>query len=583
MSSSRVIPTQDDTDLSTFRILLDGEDVGSRYNVTSILVQKRVNKIPIARLTLSDGDPALQDFEKSSSGKLNPGKEIEIKLGYHSKEDTVFKGIIVKHGIKAGGKKSSMLTLELKDVSVAMTIDRKNAYYADSSDSDVIEQIIGNYSDLSKEVTSTSLKHPEMIQYYSTDWDFIVSRAEVNGMLVYADDGKIIVAKPTVKSDPLITLAYGTNVYEFEAEIDARDQYKSVSSSAWDFSSQEIVTEDGSATVTDAGDISSEDLAGVLAADYKMQHPGKLSNDELRQWASAKVLRSKLAKIQGRVKITGFSDIKPGDTIAFEEFGDNFNGNVFVSAVSHQFSADSSWYTDIQFGLSQEWFSCKYNDIVDRPAAGLLPGINGLHVAVVTQIEDDPDSEFRVKVRIPVISADDEGSWARIATLDAGNNRGSFFRPEVDDEVVVGFLNDDPRSPIILGMLHSSALPAPLTPDADNNEKGFFTRSEMKIVFNDEEKSITITTPEKNAIILSEDKKSVTITDQNDNKVELSKDGIVMESAKDISIKATGDVKIEGVNITLSADSQFKAEGSAGAELSTSANAVLKGSIVQIN
>lgn len=582
MSVSRDIPTQDTTDLSTFRILLDGEEIRGKYGVASIVVQKHVNKIPTAKLMLLDGEVSKQDFKASSSGDFNPGKEVEIKLGYHEKEDTVFKGVIIRHGIRASANRPSMLTIELKDVAVKMTIARKNAYFEESTDSDIIEKILDSYS-LDKEVTATKLKHKEMVQFYSTDWDFIMSRADVNGMLVFVDDGKVTVAKPTVKSSPLISLAFGSNVYEYEAEFDARHQFNSVKTFAWDSSSQEMITEDGSATLKDAGDMSTEDLAAVLGADVIMQHSGKLSQDEIREWANAKVLRSKLAKIQGRVKITGFSDIKPGDTIRIEEFSDNFNGNVFVSAVSHQFSADSAWYTDIQFGLSPEWFATKFNDIVDRPASGLLPGINGLHIAVVTQIEDDPDSEFRVKICMPEVDPAAEGTWARIATLDAGNKRGSFFRPEVGDEVVVGFLNDDPRSPIILGMLHSSALPSPLSPTADNDEKGYFSRSEMKLVFNDKEKSITISTPEKNSITLSEDKKSVLITDQNDNKFEMSKDGIKMESAKDISIKATGDVKIEGVNITLSADGQFKAEGSSGAELSTSASAVVKGSIVQIN
>ena len=56
-----------------------------------------------------------------------------------------------------------------------------------------------------------------------------------------------------------------------------------------------------------------------------------------------------------------------------------------------------------------------------------------------------------------------------------------------------------------------------------------------------------------------------------------------MESGKDIILKATGDVKIEGVNVSLKASAQFKGEGSAGAEISTSAVAILKGSMVQIN
>jgi Rhs element Vgr protein len=581
MSASRDIPTQSSTDLSTARILLEGEDIGSRFSVVSIAVVKQVNKIPTAKLILLDGNVAQQDFATSSSGNFNPGKKLTIKLGYHEKEDAVFEGIIMRHGIKLSQKGPSLLSVELKDMAVKMTTKRKNAYFAETKDSDLMEDLISAYG-LEKDVTATSLEHKQMTQYFVTDWDFLVQRAEVNGMLVYVDDGKVSVKKPLIET-PIVTLAYGSNVYEYEAEMDARDQYSSISTTSWDSAQQAVVTEEGDANFEEAGDFTVSDLADILGTEYIMQHSGNLVSGELRQWADAKVMRSKLAKLQGRVKITGFSDIKPGDTIRIEEFGDNFNGDVFVSAVSHQFSADSSWYTDIQFGLSQEWFACKYHDIIDRPASGLVPGIHGLHTGVVTQIEEDPDSEFRVKIRIPMISPDDEGSWARIATLDAGNARGSFFRPEVDDEVIVGFINDDPRFPVILGMLHSSALPAPLTPTKENYKKGFISREKLEFTFDDEKKSITIKTPGENSIVIDDDAKSITIKDQNNNTIELSKDGIKMESGKDVSIKATGDVKIEGVNITISADAQFKAEGSGGAELSSSANAVLKGSIVQIN
>ncbi len=582
MTASREIPTQDTTDLSTFRILVEGEELDSKFQVSSIVVHKQVNKIPTAQLTLVDGDASKQDFEASSSDVLVPGKEVTIKLGYHSKEDIVFKGLIIRHGIKTSGAKPSMLTLELKDAAVKMTTARKNKYFSEIKDSDAIEEII-EAAGLESDVTATSTEHAEMIQYYTSDWDFIVSRADVNGLLVFADDGTVTVKAPGI-GEPLVTLAYGDNIYEFEAQIDARDQYTSVKSSAWSYTDQAIVSEDGSATLDEAGELTTNNLAEVLSTNFELQHTAKLSNGELSQWANAKLLRSKLAKIQGRVKIVGFSDIKPGDTIRLEQFGKNFNGDVFVSEVMHQMSPDSAWYTDIQFGLSQESYAHKYPDIVERPAAGLLPGIGGLHIAIVTQIEDDPDSEFRVKIRIPMISAEDEGSWARIATLDAGNARGSFFRPEVNDEVVVGFLNDDPRSPIILGMLHSSALAAPLTPTADNYQKGFFTRENIQLLFDDEKKSVTIKTPGENSIVISDDEKSIVIMDQNNNKFELNKDGINMESGKDITIKAaSGDVTIEALNITLSADSQFKAEGNSGVEMSSSANAVLKGGIVQIN
>ena len=75
-------------------------------------------------------------------------------------------------------------------------------------------------------------------------------------------------------------------------------------------------------------------------------------------------------------------------------------------------------------------------------------------------MEGDPDKEDRVQIQLPTVDAN-EGIWARVSSMDAGKGRGSFFRPEIHDEVVVGFLNGDPRHAIILGMLNSSANPAP--------------------------------------------------------------------------------------------------------------------------
>ena len=157
------------------------------------------------------------------------------------------------------------------------------------------------------------------------------------------------------------------------------------------------------------------------------------------------------------------------------------------------------------------------------------------------------------------------------------------WMPEIDDEVLIGYLNDDPRNPVVLGMLHSSAKPAPLTASDDNHEKGIITRDELKVLFNDDLKSLELSTPKGNKALLSEDEGGISVEDENGNKITLSSDGIVIESVKDLVLKATGDVKIEGVNIEAAAQAEFKAEGSAGAELSTSAIAVLKGSLVQIN
>lgn len=582
MSDERLIPTPQPSDLPTFKILIGGSEISGEYQVVSVDVYKVFNKIATAKILLLDGDPAEQDFKISNSDDFKPGNEIEIKAGYHNNETTIFKGIIIKHGLKSTRNKPSYLSIEAKDKAVKLTVGRKSTLYYEVKDSEVIEDLAGNAS-LQTDIEVTSVTHKEMVRHYATDWDFIISRAEVNGLLVLTDDNKLIAKKPDTSSSPLFILAFGANLFEFEAEMDARNQYSSIKSFTWSYADQDLKESESSApSFTENGNISSGELADVLQIEeINQSHGGSLSDEEIKAWSDSKMLKSKLAKIQGRAKFQGNADVKPGSILTLQGAGDRFNGNIFITGIRHQINADN-WETDVQFGFDERWFY-EDADIISKPAAGLVPAINGLQIGVVVDLESDPDGENRVQVKIPIINKDEKGLWARVATLDAGNERGSFFRPEIDDEVIVGFINDDSRNPVIIGMVNSSAKPAPLTASNDNHEKGFVTRSKMKFIFNDDKKSITLETPAGKKIIVDDDAGSITMQDENNNKIEMSSSGITLESTSDITIKATGDVKIEGTNINNKANAQFKAEGSGGAELSTSAVAVIKGSLVQIN
>lgn len=584
MADSRVIPTQAETDLPTFGILVNGEQISSEIGIESVMVSKGVNRIPTARIVLFDGSISNEDFEISAGDLLIPGNEIEIMAGYHGLEDPIFKGIITKHSIKAKAETSSVLIIEMKDESVKMTIGRKSKYFEEVTDSDIIEDLISEYG-LDSDVEVTDVTHAEMVQHHATDWDFMIVRAEVNGKLIFVDDGLITVKAPDPSVEPILELAYGHNVYEFEAGMDARDQYTAVKTISWDSSTQDILEGEGEDPgIDEQGNLSASDLADVVGLEeYSMRHSGRVADDELKSWADAKFLRSRLAKVRGKVKIQGFSDIKPGDVISLMGFGDRFNGVAFVSSIGHRYASHTNWFTEIEFGLCQDWFIGKYDDLQDKSASGLLPAISGLQIGIVTQIHEDPDGEERIRVRLPIIDKEHDGVWARLATLDAGDSRGSIFTPEVEDEVIVGFLNDDPRDPVVLGMMHSSSKPSPITATEDNNEKGFITRGEIKLLFDDDLGSVTIETPNGNKLIISDDEGSINITDENDNKIELTSDGVTIESAADMNIKASGDINLEGANINVTANSQFKAEGSSGAEVSSSGQTVIKGSLVGIN
>lgn len=582
MSDERIVPTPAPADLPTVTIASDGQPIKSEYNLVSVTVDRALNKVPAARIMLLDGDVAKEDFEISNSEDFVPGKEIEVLAGYHAQESTIFKGIIVQHGLKVRKGKPSYLVLDCRDAAVKMTVGRKNGYYNEMSDAEIIEELIGEYG-LTADVEATDVTHPEMVKFNTTDWDFMLSRAEVNGKLVIVDDGTVSLKAPDTSQEPVLSLIHGSTMMEFEAALDARSQLAAAKAAAWDYASQEIIAEEGGGIdFSEPGNLDAATLSDVLGLEaLSLQHTGQVADAELKSWASGTLLKSRLAKIIGRVKCQGFGDIKPGHMLELKGVGDRFNGNAFVAAVRHQIDS-RNWVTDIQFGYTAEWFAERHQ-LMDRSAAGLLPGVHGLQIGVVTQLESDPDGEDRVLVRMPVIDPEEEGIWARMACPDAGENRGIYFRPEIGDEVVLGFLNGDPRDPVILGMLHSSAKPAPLTAADDNHEKGLVTRSEMKLIFNDDEISVKLETPNGNILTVSDQEGAILLEDENGNKITMNSDGITLESAADVNITASGDVNIDGTSINVSASAQFKAEGSAGAEVSSGATAVLKGSLVQIN
>jgi Rhs element Vgr protein len=583
MPSGNTIPSDRPKTVVTCTILSEAVQVSGTYQILSIVVHKEVNKIPAATIIIADGDPATQTFDISNKTDFEPGKTIEIKLGYESSEETVFKGIVVKHAIKTR-KKNSVLIIDCKDDAAKMTATCKSKYFKDVKDSDIMEELIDAYG-LEKAISTTTVTHQQQIQYNSTDWDFMLCRADVNGLLCIANDGKLTIAPPDFGGAPVLTVAYGATIHELDAEIDARLQYKTVVGSMWNYTNQELVADIAAdePALPAAGNIDGTALAGVLNEDeFVLYHSGKIDTPELQQWVNAKMMKHRLAKIRGNVTVDGTAAVKPGQIITINGIGERFEGNLFVTAVRQQFE-NGNWQTSMQFGISPEWFAATYQ--VQQPLAGaLLPAIEGLQIGVVTKLEEDPDGEDRIMVRIPVIHKDDEGAWCRVSSLDAGNERGMFFRPEINDEVIVGFVQNDPRHGVVLGMLNSSAMPAPITAKDDNHEKGYVSRSKMKMIFNDDKKTILIETPAGHKVSIDEEAKKIDLEDMNGNKITMNEAGITIESVKDIQLKASKDVKVEGgSNCSIKGGMQTKIEGGAGAELSSGGSTAVKGSMVNIN
>jgi uncharacterized protein involved in type VI secretion and phage assembly len=194
----------------------------------------------------------------------------------------------------------------------------------------------------------------------------------------------------------------------------------------------------------------------------------------------------------------------------------------------------------------------------------------GVAVALVTN-NQDPDGLGRVKLRFPWLSDEDESNWARVATPMAGKDRGVFFLPEVDDEVLVAFEHGDVRFPYVVGALWNGKDAPPATnDDGKNNVRLIKSRSGHVIRLNDEEGKETVEIvdkSEKNSIIVDTAKNTITIT-----------------SDKDITLKAAnGTITLDAQKIAVKSSAEAKVEAGAGMDLKASGTMNIKGATVNIN
>jgi len=178
--------------------------------------------------------------------------------------------------------------------------------------------------------------------------------------------------------------------------------------------------------------------------------------------------------------------------------------------------------------------------------------------ALVTDIKD-PDGQGRVKITLPW-APDPSGSryeaWARLATLMGGNNRGSWFIPDTNDEVLVAFEGGDARRPYILGGLWNGSDQAPESMDgAGNNfKKVLRSRNGVKVTLDDQngQEKLILETPGGQKVTLKDGPGAVEIQDSNGNSVKLETSGITVNASAKVTINAS-QVAISAGMVTVDA------------------------------
>ncbi|HEX8114103.1 MAG TPA: phage baseplate assembly protein V [Kofleriaceae bacterium] len=202
--------------------------------------------------------------------------------------------------------------------------------------------------------------------------------------------------------------------------------------------------------------------------------------------------------------------------------------------------------------------------IDERVPAGLGGRWYGVYPALVTEIKGDPDGMGRVKITLPWVADTGDGryeAWARIATLMAGNSRGSWFIPDKDDEVLIAFEGGDPRRPYVLGGLWNGKDKPPETMDGagKNARKVLRSRNGVKVTLDDSDgrETLILETPGGQKVMLQDGPGTIELVDANGNSVKLQASGVTIESAAKVSITAS-QLEMSAGMVTVSAGmSQF--------------------------
>jgi uncharacterized protein involved in type VI secretion and phage assembly len=178
--------------------------------------------------------------------------------------------------------------------------------------------------------------------------------------------------------------------------------------------------------------------------------------------------------------------------------------------------------------------------LFDRPPAWLNAG----YLARVVSL-DDPESLNRVQVRLIAydgVDGQDAPLWARVVAPFAGKDRGAFFMPDVDDEVLVLFTNGDTRFPLVLGGVWNgtSTSPADLGPDG-NRYKRIRSKNGITITLDDQQgqETLKMETPGGQSVTLKDGPGSVTCEDSNGNSIKMEPAGITIQAAAKVKVQAS--------------------------------------------
>ena len=609
MSTSVNRPKDSLNKKASFDIIINGNNLGSSYRICKIVTKKELNKISRAFIEIYGGDSDKNEFKEIEDSLFDAGNEVIINMGYDQSNVKVFEGIIescsvnLHTGFQTNPEKS-ILKIECVDKAIKLSNSFTNEIFEQMTDSQIIKKIVSNVSGLDSKIIDLQQEHDYFSKYNSNDWDFVLERASSNGMVVINSNNSLSLVNPSYEKKSVLTISNSGYTYSFQAKQKSENQIKKLIINSIDsFNNEKVSKEINEPTnkLISTDELIKSELDKFSPDEVIFNYASDLTYNQIDKIGHSKLKMLRLNRIFGKSSFRGVPSLDINSVVTFEGFGTKFNGDVFVSSVSHTLS-EGEVTTEIFFGIRD---SLKSNSNLKKKQP--FSKISGLHIGKISEIEKDPKNQFRVKVVIPELKSInnniwdnifENGIWAKLSQYYVSEDSGFFFYPEIGTQVIVSFLSEDPTQPVVLGSLYTNENKPYKEVTNLNNNKAIVLKNKMKIEFDQENEKLSISTEKGNEIKLDEKNTEISIKDANDNEISISENNIflkckseinlnssniVINASKGIKLNSKSDLSFTAANIDNNAKIKFSAKGSAGTEISSSSVTTLKGSIVQIN
>ncbi|MHB0858032.1 MAG: VgrG-related protein [Anaerolineae bacterium] len=569
-------------------IKVDGEDLPAQAmnDLLEVTVDSSLHLPDAFTLHLHDEDLGWVD-----EGPFVLGKEVEIAA---QPEGGGSSRVLIKAEITAiepefGEGTLATLLVRGYDRSHRLHRGSHSAAYLQMTDSDIAARV-AQEAGLRPQVDATSEVYEHVLQHNQSHMAFLTERARRIGYEVYLEDRTLHFQSPPSGGDAL-ELEWGRQLRSFRPRQSVLEQVDEVIVKGWDPSTRQTITGQAGRGSAEPQTGQGDSGAGTASAAFGSARRVVVDQPVTTQ-AEADSLAQALcdelsgAHIEAEGWCYGLPELRAGRQVRITSVGRRFSGSYLVTSATHIYRAGSGYTTSFAIhGRRNETILALLG------TAGKDGGTTPAPVIGIVTNNDDPKGWGRIKVRFPWISDDVESAWARVTGVGAGPDRGLYWLPEINDEVLLAFEQGDWNRPIVLGGLWNGQDSPPI-PNHEALENGAVHR---RTLVTRAGHRLTLTDGADEGVVLeTAGGHRLTLADQDQQVVVETSGGLVLtldDGQRKVTLESTGDLALKaGANLTIEATANlelkgqmFSLQGSAKGEVDGGGMLDVKGGMVKIN